>query len=161
MTEVLLVLFGLLIGSFLNVCIYRWPRDLSVIRPARSQCPDCGHQIDWYDNIPVVSYLLLRARCRHCQARIHWRYPLVELLTAACFFWFGLQLGLTLAMAKYCIFAAMIICLMFSDLDMLILPDEFTIGGVVVGLALALVVPVPALFSLGPESRTGSLVEAA
>ena len=161
MLEILLGFFGLLIGSFLNVCIYRWPRDLSVVRPARSQCPECGHQIDWYDNIPLVSYVLLRACCRHCRARIHWRYPLVELLTAACFFWAGAQLGLTLATAKFCIFAAMIIGLMFSDLDMLILPDEFTIGGIIVGLGLALLVPVPALFSLGPESRTASLAESA
>ena len=71
-------LFGLLIGSFLNVCIYRWPRDLSVVRP-RSACIDCEKPIAWYDNIPVLSYSLLRGRCRQCGARIHWRYPLVEL----------------------------------------------------------------------------------
>ena len=69
-------IFGLLIGSFLNVCIYRWPRDLSVVRP-RSKCPACDAGIAWYDNVPVLSWLLLRGRCRHCRARIHWRYPVV------------------------------------------------------------------------------------
>jgi leader peptidase (prepilin peptidase)/N-methyltransferase len=135
-------LFGLLIGSFLNVCIYRWPRDLSVVRP-RSACPECDRPIAWYDNIPLLSYLLLRGRCRHCQARIHWRYPVVELLTAGCFCWFAAHLGLSLAAAKYCIFAALIIGMMFSDLDTLILPDEFTMGGLAIGLVLAWFVPVP------------------
>ena len=78
-------LFGLLVGSFLNVCIHRWPRDLSVVRP-RSHCPHCGHQLAWFDNMPVMSYLLLRGRCRYCRRPISARYPAVELLTAALFF---------------------------------------------------------------------------
>src|SRR5207302_7051846 len=80
------IVAGLIFGSFLNVCIYRLPRDLSVMSPSRSFCPACEHQIAWYDNIPVVSYLLLRARCRHCGAHIPLRYPLVELLTGVLFF---------------------------------------------------------------------------
>ena len=129
----LAALSGLLIGSFLNVCIYRWPRDLSVVRP-RSFCPKCEQPIGWFDNVPVLSYLLLRGRCRKCGAQIPARYLVVELLTAAAFFcavWF---LGPTLAAAKYCVFGALIIALVFSDLEERILPDEFTLGGAVVGV---------------------------
>jgi leader peptidase (prepilin peptidase)/N-methyltransferase len=135
-------LFGLLIGSFLNVCIYRWPRDLSVIRP-RSACTACEKQIAWYDNVPILSYVILRGRCRHCGDRIHWRYPVVELMTAISFAYFVGHSGLTIEAAKYCIFSAILIVLIFSDLDMLILPDEMTLGGLIAGLVLALFTPVP------------------
>ena len=133
-------LFGLLIGSFLNVCVYRMPRDLSVVRP-RSFCPSCEKMIAWYDNIPLLSYALLGARCRHCRARIPLRYPLVELATAAAFaLWFAV-LGPTLAAAKYAVFSAILIALIASDFEERILPDEFTIGGTVIGLAFAPFVP--------------------
>jgi len=151
MIELLAALFGLLIGSFLNVCIYRWPRDLSVVAP-RSRCTECEHGIAWYDNVPVLSYAVLRGRCRHCRSAIHWRYPLVELLTALCFAWVASQYGLSLASAKYCIFTAILIGLIFADLDMLILPDEFTIGGFFIGLAFAPFVMVPdSTFSIFAE----------
>jgi leader peptidase (prepilin peptidase)/N-methyltransferase len=136
MLELLAGLFGLLIGSFLNVCIHRWPRDLSVVQP-RSACPNCNAQIAWYDNIPIFSYLLLRGRCRHCGAKIHWRYPLVEAVTALSFAFFVYSYGLNLAGAKYCILAAILIGLAFSDLETRILPDELTVGGTVVGLFFA------------------------
>ena len=136
----LAALAGLLIGSFLNVCIYRLPRDLSVVRP-RSFCPECDRGIAWYDNVPLLSYAFLRGRCRHCQTRIPWRYPLVELLTAACFFAAVAIGGMNAAAAKQCIFAALIVGLMFADLEERILPDEFTIGGTVLGLILAALVP--------------------
>ena len=134
--------FGLLIGSFLNVCIHRWPRDLSVIRP-RSHCPECEKTIAWHDNIPIVSYLALRGRCRYCGTRISWRYPVVELLTGLLFFYFVRDLGLTLAALKMCVFSAMLVALVFSDLEMRILPDELTLGGTLVGLLFAIFVPVP------------------
>ena len=89
-------LAGLLIGSFLNVCIYRLPRDLSVIGP-RSYCPNCERPITWYDNIPVLSFLILRGRCRHCRKRIQLRYPLVELATAIAFAICVASLGPSLA----------------------------------------------------------------
>ncbi len=140
MIEALLAaLVGVLIGSFLNVCIFRLPRDLSVIAP-RSYCPECERTIHWYDNIPILSFLLLQGRCRRCHARIPFRYPLVELLTAAAFFvafWF---LGVSLAAVKFSIFAAILITLLFSDLEERILPDEFTIGGAILGVVLALFV---------------------
>ena len=93
--------------------------------------------------MPVLSYVLLKGRCRHCAAPIHWRYPIVELLTAVCFAWFAAHYGFSVAAAKYCVFSALMIGLIFSDLETLILPDEFTIGGIVIGLAFAPFVPVP------------------
>jgi leader peptidase (prepilin peptidase)/N-methyltransferase len=134
------VLAGLLIGSFLNVCIFRLPRDLSVVRP-RSFCPGCEKMIVWYDNIPVVSYILLGGRCRHCKERIPIRYPLVEIATAASFGICVAALGASLAALKYCIFSAILITLIASDMEERILPDEFTLGGTVVGLILAIFVP--------------------
>ena len=133
-------LAGFLIGSFLNVCIYRLPRDLSVARP-RSFCPECDQPIAWYDNIPLLSFLILRARCRKCGARISARYPVVELLTGAAFFcavWF---LGPTVAAIKFCAFGAILIALIFADLEERILPDEFTIGGAIIGVIFAGFVP--------------------
>ena len=135
-------LFGLLIGSFLNVCIYRWTRDLSVIAP-RSACPGCNHLIAWYDNIPVLSYLILRARCRHCKTAIPATYPIVELLTALFFAYFVAIYGITLPAAKDCLFAAIMIGLIFSDLDTRLLPDEFTVGGLIAGLAFSVFIPLP------------------
>ena len=136
-------LFGLLIGSFLNVCIYRWPRDLSVVRP-RSRCPECERQIAWYDNIPVLSYVILRGRCRHCEAWISWRYPLVEALTAGAFFYFVWQAGgFTPVALKWCVLSAILIALIFTDLETLLLPDEFTVGGLCAGLAISWFVPAP------------------
>ena len=142
MPEALLAFaFGLLIGSFLNVCIHRMPRDLSVVRP-RSHCPACEHSIAWYDNIPLVSYALLGGRCRHCGARISLRYPLVELLTGTLFAAAVLHAGPGAAAWKLCRFAALLVGLIFADLESLILPDEFTLGGLAAGLVLAWFVPV-------------------
>jgi leader peptidase (prepilin peptidase)/N-methyltransferase len=134
-------LFGLLIGSFLNVCIYRMPRDLSVVKP-RSFCPECNQTIAWFDNIPLVSYAMLAGRCRRCGHRISPRYPVVELLTSVvffCAFWF---LGTKLAAVKFAIFGAIMIALVFSDLEERILPDEFTLGGTALGVIFAAFVPV-------------------
>ena len=153
--DLLAGLFGLLIGSFLNVCIYRWPRDLSVVQP-RSACPSCGKQIAWYDNIPVLSYILLRGRCRACGAGIPLRYPVVEILTALSFAFFVDRYGLDLAGVKYCVLAAILIGLAFSDLETLLLPDELTVGGLVIGFVFATVVPVP-----DPVLDFGPLVQAA
>jgi len=133
---ILALLFGLLIGSFLNVCIYRWPRDLSVVKP-RSHCPSCEKTIAWYDNMPVVSYVLLGARCRHCKARISWRYPVVELATGLLFFYWVYAHGVTALAIKMCVLSALLVGLIFSDLEERILPDEMTKGGIVLGLIFA------------------------
>ena len=144
MIEALLAgLFGLLIGSFLNVCIYRLPRDLSVVRP-RSFCPACEHPIAWYDNVPVVSFLLLQGKCRKCAARISLRYPVVELLTGFYFFCVVYVLGAGGLGIKNCIFGAILIALIFADLEERILPDEFTIGGIIAGFLISAFVPMDA-----------------
>ena len=94
-------LFGLVLGSFLNVCIYRVPRDMGVVTP-RSFCPECGAPVAAFDNMPVFSYLLLRGKCRVCQKAIGWRYPVVEILTAAVFAVVAFRYGLTLSQENGC-----------------------------------------------------------
>src|ERR1700683_1411346 len=106
--------FGCLIGSFLNVCIYRWPLDLSVVKP-RSFCPECEAPIAWYDNVPLLSYALLRRRCRHCQKPIPARYPIVEALTGILFFSFTAALGPTLPALKFCLLSALLTGMIFAD----------------------------------------------
>jgi leader peptidase (prepilin peptidase)/N-methyltransferase len=135
------LLFGLLIGSFLNVCIHRWPRGRSVVRP-RSHCVRCRKTIAWHDNIPVVSYVVLGGKCRHCGRRISIRYPTVELLTGLLWFWFVWRLGIGAAALKLCVFSAILVALTFSDLEKRILPDELTLGGTLIGLAFAAFVPI-------------------
>jgi len=135
------LLFGLIIGSFLNVCVYRLPQDLSVVRP-RSYCPACQHPIAWYDNVPLLSFAVLGGRCRHCKAAISWRYPIVELMTGVLFFVFVLRLGPTLPAVKYCVLSALLVGLTFADLEARILPDEFTLGGTAIALVLSWFVPV-------------------
>jgi leader peptidase (prepilin peptidase) / N-methyltransferase len=147
---ILALLFGLLIGSFLNVCIHRWPRGRSVVRP-RSHCVRCRKTIAWYDNIPVVSYLLLGGKCRHCGRHISARYPAVELLTGIVFFYFVWRDGPTVLAVKFCVFAAILIALVFSDFEKRLLPDELTLGGALIGLAFAFFVP------LQDESSQGLL----
>ena len=138
-------LAGLLIGSFLNVCIYRLPRDLSVVTP-RSFCPECGASIAWYDNIPLLSYVRLPGRCRACSKPIGWRYPLVEFSTAVLFSLIVTEYGFGLAALKWCVFVALLIALFWTDLEERILPDELTLGGVAAGLLFAIFTGVPSAF---------------
>ncbi len=131
-------LFGALVGSFLNVCIYRLPHGQSVNRPRRSFCPACGTRIAWYDNIPLVSYLALGALCRHCGAHIPFRYWLVELLTAVLFtavFWVH---GYTAATPLFLLLTGLLIIATFTDLDHWIIPDSISLGGAALGIAAAL-----------------------
>jgi leader peptidase (prepilin peptidase)/N-methyltransferase len=158
------VVFGLLFGSFLNVCIYRLPRDLSVVWPG-SHCLSCSHTIAPYDNIPVLSYLLLRGRCRHCRSAIYWRYPVVEALTA-CLFGLGVWMwGPTGPALKFAVFAFLQVGMIFSDYETRLLPDEFTKGGIVLGLIASALVPLkPGIVSMllpaGQDSRViSSLIE--
>lgn len=139
-------LFGLAFGSFLNVCIYRLPRGLSVVAP-RSACPNCKQPIAFYDNLPVLSWFLLGGRCRHCKEQISPRYWVIELLTAllflACYSFFGP----TLSTLKYCTFSFLLLGLIFTDAETKLLPDKMTLPGLVLGLVFSLLVPVNDLAS--------------
>ena len=126
-------LFGLLIGSFLNVCIYRLPRDLSIVWPA-SRCTSCGRELSWYENIPVFSYLALRARCRSCGERISQMYPLIEIATALIFAGSLAWYGLTPLFAVRLVFACAMVVLFVIDLQHQILPNEITLPGIAIGL---------------------------
>jgi leader peptidase (prepilin peptidase) / N-methyltransferase len=134
-------IFGLLLGSFLKVCIYRIPRDLSVASP-RSFCPECGLQIAWYDNVPLLSYLLLRGRCRSCGRAVGLRYPVVEFTTAVLLAITAFRYGYTFAALKWSLFECILIVLFWTDLEERLLPDELTIGGSVAGLIFAIFLPV-------------------
>jgi leader peptidase (prepilin peptidase)/N-methyltransferase len=138
--------FGLIFGSFLNVCIYRLPRGLSVVRP-RSACPGCGVPIAAYDNIPVLSWLLLRGRCRHCRTPITPRYALVELACGLLFLFSFLQAGSLLMAVKGCVLSILFLGLIFTDAETHLLPDAMTLPGLGAALVLSLfcMVPGPAL----------------
>ena len=136
------VLIGLAIGSFLNVCISRIPDNLSVVHP-RSRCPQCRKPIAGYDNIPVLSWLLLGGHCRNCKKKISIRYPLTEALTAVVSALIYLKFDLSLEWAVYFAFCAALIVLAFIDSDHRILPDPITLNGLWIGLLLSLLVFVP------------------
>jgi leader peptidase (prepilin peptidase) / N-methyltransferase len=132
--------FGLTLGSFLNVCAYRWPNDLSVVSP-RSRCPSCETQIRWYDNIPVVSWLLLRGKCRDCLEPISIQYPMVELATGLIWagtFWYA---GPTWEAGRGAFFLTVLFGIALTDARYYIIPDEFSLGALVVGLGAALILP--------------------
>ena len=137
--------FGLIFGSFLNVCIYRLPRGLSVVRP-RSACPACGNPIAAYDNIPVLSWLILGGHCRHCRARITPRYAIVELICGVLFLLSFLQAGLSLDAVKGCVLCFLLLGLTFTDAETHLLPDAMTLPGFAAALLLGLfsLVPGPA-----------------
>ncbi len=132
----LLFVFGLLVGSFLNVVIYRLPRDLSVVRP-RSRCPSCGGAIAPWWNIPVISWLLLRGKCALCRAPISARYPAVELATALLFAAAARLDGFSIALPFHLFFLAAMIAVTLIDLDFQIIPDEISLSGAVLGVACA------------------------
>ncbi|MGC2421145.1 MAG: prepilin peptidase [Candidatus Acidiferrales bacterium] len=134
---IFVVLFGLIIGSFLNVCIVRIPAHKSIVKPV-SACTKCGAPIRPYDNIPVVSYLLLGGKCRGCKARISAIYPLVELLTALLIYACYRMFGLTAEGLKWAVFSALMIVLVFTDLRERILPDAVNYTGFALGLLLSL-----------------------
>jgi leader peptidase (prepilin peptidase)/N-methyltransferase len=149
---------GLLVGSFLNVVIYRFPKmlerqwaaecaeisgtappqgeEVTLVKP-RSRCRKCGHQIRWYENVPVISYLALRGKCSQCGTRIGLRYPLVELATAALFFFVVRHWGATAQAAAWCLFSAAILALALIDWDTTLLPDDITLPLLWAGLVFA------------------------
>ena len=149
--DVYVILFGLVVGSYLNVVIFRLPRHISTVLP-RSRCPRCRVAISPWDNIPVLSYLLLRGRCRNCAVRISWRYPLVEAFTALCFYLSYHRFDSPAENLVAGLFNAAMIVLAMIDLEHYILPDVITKPGIVVGLALQLWIswrtPVDALLGI-------------
>jgi leader peptidase (prepilin peptidase)/N-methyltransferase len=132
--------FGLLIGSFLNAVIHRVPRKQSVVSPG-SQCPSCGYALRWYDNIPVLSYVLLGGRCRKCRKPISIRYPVVELITAAVFMAHYFVFGWTPLLAVRLLFGASLVALFAIDLEHHLLPDVITLPGIVIGLVASFFLP--------------------
>ncbi len=129
-------IFGALVGSFLNVCIYRLPENESVVSPG-SHCPECDTPIGWRDNIPIVSYLLLRGRCRNCGTSISAQYPLIELVTALIWIASAARYGADWQALAAAIFFTLLLGIALTDARTYIIPDEFTLGGLVIGLALA------------------------
>ncbi len=131
---------GAAIGSFLNVCIYRLPRDLSVNQPRRSFCPACEKAIPWYHNLPLLSWLWLRGKCANCGARISFRYFAVELLTALLFLAIWLQFPWPIALAFWGLIS-LLIAATFIDFEHFIIPDEITLGGVAAGIIASIALP--------------------
>jgi len=131
----------LVIGSFLNVVIFRVPRKMSIVRPP-SRCTSCGHQIRWYENIPVLSYLFLRGACRSCRAKISIRYPVIELLTALLFLTTEIKFGFSYVLIiRDWVFVSILIAVTFIDLEHRIIPDPLSLGGLAIGLATSWLVP--------------------
>lgn len=133
-------IFGLCIGSFLNVCIYRLPESKSIIHPG-SRCPKCNSGIRFYDNIPVLSYLWLKGRCRHCNAPISFRYPLIELLSGFFTFCVYLKYGLSIEGIVYFVFISSLLVITFIDIDHWIIPDIITLPGIAVFFTASLFLP--------------------
>jgi leader peptidase (prepilin peptidase)/N-methyltransferase len=144
--EAAIFALGLCFGSFLNVCIYRLPREKSVVTP-RSACPHCGDPIPLYHNLPVLSWLILRGKCRSCRQPISPRYLVIELLTGLLFLGCYAHFGLTPAMLKCVVLGYLLLGLVFTDAETKLLPDAMTLPGLALGIGFSLVVPVNDLAS--------------
>jgi len=131
----LFFVFGLIFGSFLNVCIYRLPRGESIVWPA-SHCPVCKTEIRPWDNVPVLSFIILHGRCRSCKAKIHWRYPVVELLTGVLFLSLFLKFGLTREVIVFLFLAALLVVITFIDIEYQLILNKITLPGVLLGAVL-------------------------
>lgn len=127
-------LFGVVVGSFLNVVIYRLPLNKGLVA-GRSKCPHCGNQLKWYHNVPLLSFAALRGKCVFCRKPISWRYPLVELLTGCAYIYFYWYLGFNPTFFVWILFASALIVIFFIDIDHQIIPDSITLPGIVLGLA--------------------------
>ena len=151
---IIIFIFGLCIGSFMNVCIYRLPLSKSIANPPRSMCPSCDSLIRFYDNIPVISYLWLKGRCRHCNAPISIRYMLVEVITGIAALSVFLKFGLTLEGLVYFIFISTLLVITFIDIDHKIIPNVITFPGIPMGLVASFALPTLAF----KDSALGLLV---
>ncbi len=134
------LVFGMVVGSFLNVCICRLPKNESIVSPP-SHCPACSYQIRWYDNIPLLSYLFLRGKCRGCGVPISLQYPLVELLNGILTLLLFLRFGPTLAFATLFLFCSALVVITFIDIEHQIIPDEISLPGIAVGFILSFFIP--------------------
>ena len=139
------LIIGLVIGSFLNVVIVRLPSDVSISTP-RSRCPQCQQLIAWYDNIPVLSYLILGARCRRCHQKISARYPLIEALSGVVSVLLYFKFGISVEWGIFFVFSAALIVLAFIDLDHRILPDVITLNGIWAGVLASAYLAQPSPF---------------
>ncbi len=148
--SVLVFLLGACIGSFLNVCISRWPAELSVVKP-RSRCPRCEKPIAWYDNIPILSWVILRAKCRNCGLPISWQYPAVEAVTGAVWLASFLCFGPTLTMLRVAVTGTILLGIAITDLLHYVIPDGFT----VTGFLFAILTPLPAVLLGDPGPFAG------
>jgi len=157
MIIVLISWIGLALGSFLNVCIYRIPHKKSILHPG-SSCPKCGSKIRFYDNIPVLSYIMLRGRCRSCEAAISLQYPLVELVTAALLVIAYLRFGLTWDFAARSILILAMILTFFIDLKHRIIPDVLTLPGVILGFLLSFLVDSPSVLNSALGAVVGGAI---
>jgi len=131
-------LFGLALGSFMNVCIYRIPLKRSIVSPP-SSCPNCGEKVRFYDNIPLISYLVLLGKCRHCRTPLAWHYPVVEALTGLLSMALFIRYGISYQYFLYLLFTATLLTISFIDLHHKIIPDILSLSGIVAGLAAAFV----------------------
>lgn len=138
LTLVTIAAVGLCLGSFLNVLIYRIPRKKGWVKE-RSACTSCGTQLKWYHNIPLLSYLALRGKCGFCKAPISFRYPLVELINALLYLYFYWQFGLTENFFIFAYLSSILLAIFFIDLDFQIIPDMFTLPGMVIGLGVSFI----------------------
>ncbi len=148
---------GAATGSFLNVVIYRLPLKQSVVAP-RSHCTKCQRVIPWYDNVPIVSWFVLRGRCRQCGEPFSFRYPMVELITAVLLSALVAKFGLSIALAFAFYFACSLLVVTYIDLDHRIIPDRVTLPGIAVGLVLALLSPGPARLAAVQSWALGVIV---
>src|SRR5680860_1649963 len=137
---ILIFMLGLIVGSFSNVCIYRIPKNESIVYPA-SHCPKCSSKIKPYDNIPLLSYILLKGRCRNCKSKISIRYPIVELVTGLIYLIIYLIYGLSVQTLIYILLSSALIIIAFIDLDEEIVPDVISVPGIVIGFIISFFVP--------------------
>ena len=140
MLTIISIIFGALVGSFLNVCIFRLPKEESIVWPG-SHCPHCKNAIKFYDNIPLVSYFLLRGRCRYCKGSISLQYPLVEGITALSSLFLIIKFGPSLSYLVYFAFVSALIVITVIDLYHQIIPDVISLPGIGVGLLVSLIIP--------------------
>lgn len=138
--NIFVFVMGSVIGSFLNVCIYRLPKGESVVMPG-SHCPKCNSKIRWYDNIPLLSYIILGGKCRGCGTRISFRYFLVEAITASVILWLFIAFGLTPKFYAYSVLVSGLIIATFVDFEIQEIPDEVTLLGLIMGVGLSLAFP--------------------